>query len=95
MLQRYAAATGAPLLAVAGNVDDKLDAAEQQLLPGHRLAQLAGWKVLLVHIVASGPGSKGGAPNHLSLLDMALYQTQAQRAAHHSNATRPVLNLTK
>jgi predicted phosphodiesterase len=59
VLQLYAEATGTPLLAVAGNVDDKLDAADKQLLPQHRLVQAAGWKLLVCHIVASGPTAKG------------------------------------
>jgi predicted phosphodiesterase len=58
VLELYAAA-GTPLLAVAGNVDDKLDAADRQLLPQHRLLQVAGWKLLACHIVAPGPAAKG------------------------------------
>lgn len=59
VLQLYAEATGVPLLAIAGNVDGKLDAADRQLLPQHRLVQAAGWKLLVCHIVAPGPTAKG------------------------------------
>lgn len=59
VLQLYAEATGTPLLAVAGNVDDKLDAADAQLLPQHRLMQVAGWRLLVCHIVAPGPTARG------------------------------------
>ncbi|KAF6264412.1 Metallo-dependent phosphatase-like protein [Scenedesmus sp. NREL 46B-D3] len=58
VLQLYAEATGTPLLAVAGNVDDKLDAADAQLLPQHRLMQVAGWRLLVCHIVAPGPTAR-------------------------------------
>ncbi|WIA28449.1 hypothetical protein OEZ86_010993 [Tetradesmus obliquus] len=58
VLQLYAEATGVPLLAIAGNVDGKLDAADRQLLPQHRLVQAAGWKLLVCHIVAPGPTAK-------------------------------------
>lgn len=57
VLKAFADATCTPVLAVAGNVDD--DPAAAQLLPPHRTIDAAGWKLLLVHIVAPGPGSKG------------------------------------
>jgi predicted phosphodiesterase len=57
VLKAFADATCSPVLAVSGNVDDAPGAA--QLLPPHRILVAAGWKVLLVHIVAPGPGSKG------------------------------------
>lgn len=57
VLKAFADATCTPVLAVAGNVDDDPGAA--QLLPPHRTVDAAGWKLLLVHIVAPGPGSKG------------------------------------
>lgn len=59
MLRLFAKATGARVLAVAGNVDDPLDAAEREMLPEHRLVTIAGWRILLVHIVAPGPRAKG------------------------------------
>jgi predicted phosphodiesterase len=59
VLELYVEAAGTPLLAVAGNVDDKLDAADRQLLPQHRLMQAAGWRLLVCHIVAPSPAAKG------------------------------------
>lgn len=58
VLKAYADATAAPVLAVSGNVDDVPGAA--QLLPPHRVLTVAGWKLLLVHVVAPGPQAKGG-----------------------------------
>lgn len=58
MLKAFAEATCAPVLAVAGNVDDEPGAS--QLLPDHRVLDVAGWKLLLLHIVAPSPKSKGG-----------------------------------
>lgn len=57
VLKAYAEATAAPLLAVSGNVDDVPGTA--QLLPPHRVLEVAGWKLLLVHIVAPSLQSKG------------------------------------
>eukprot|EP00878_Enallax_costatus_P026809 GHUV01028809.1.p1 GENE.GHUV01028809.1~~GHUV01028809.1.p1 ORF type:complete len:241 (+),score=38.16 GHUV01028809.1:738-1460(+) len=58
VLQLYAKGTCAAILAVAGNVDDKLDAGGHQMLPDHRLVTIAGWKILLTHVVAPGPQAK-------------------------------------
>eukprot|EP00879_Flechtneria_rotunda_P032976 GHRR01036482.1.p1 GENE.GHRR01036482.1~~GHRR01036482.1.p1 ORF type:complete len:143 (+),score=52.56 GHRR01036482.1:1062-1490(+) len=58
VLQQLATSTSTPVLAVAGNVDDKLDAAGHCMLPSHRVIHAAGWVVLLVHIVAAGPATK-------------------------------------
>lgn len=60
VLKAFAAATGAPVLAVSGNVDDSPGRDTQELLPTHRLLEMAGWRLLLVHIVTPGPTSKGG-----------------------------------
>lgn len=57
VLKAFAEATCAPVLAVSGNVDGVPGAA--QLLPPHRVIDGAGWKLLLVHIVAPGPKQKG------------------------------------
>jgi predicted phosphodiesterase len=57
VLKAFTEATCAPVLAVSGNVDDVPGAA--QLLPPHRVVHAAGWKLLLVHIVAPGPKQKG------------------------------------
>jgi predicted phosphodiesterase len=57
VLKALAEATCAPVLAVSGNVDDAPGAAQQ--LPPHRVIDAAGWKLLLVHIVAPGPKQKG------------------------------------
>jgi hypothetical protein len=51
ILKAFAAATGAPVLAVSGNVDDRPDTETEGLLPSHRLLSVAGWRLLLVHIV--------------------------------------------
>jgi hypothetical protein len=48
------------VLAVSGNVDDRPDRDTEELLPPHRLLTVAGWRLLLVHIVAPGPATKGG-----------------------------------
>jgi len=48
------------VLAVSGNADDNLDREGKNLLPEYRLTHQAGWKILLVHIVAPGPQAKGG-----------------------------------
>lgn len=56
VLKAFADATCSPVLAVAGNVDDAPGAA--QLLPPHRVVDAASWRLLLVHVVAPGPGSK-------------------------------------
>lgn len=61
MLRHFTDATGTPLLAVAGNVDDQLDAAGSVMLPGHRLVTAGGWQILLTHVVAPGPAAKGAA----------------------------------
>lgn len=65
LLQQYAKGTCTSILAVAGNVDDKLDAVGRQMLPEHRVVTIAGWKILLTHIVATGPQAKGQLQRHI------------------------------
>jgi hypothetical protein len=65
VLKAYAEATAAPLLAVSGNVDDVPGNA--QLLPPHRLLDVAGWKLLVVHIVAPSKQSKGRPLTHTAI----------------------------
>lgn len=76
ILKAYAKATGAPLLAVSGNVDDVGVKGASQLLPPHRVLDVSGWKLLLTHIVAPGPTHKGwssvghaGSPMFVSCAD--------------------------
>lgn len=66
VLNAYAEATAAPLLAVSGNVDDVPGTA--QLLPPHRVLEVAGWKLLLVHIVAPSLQSKGAQLAHTAMV---------------------------
>lgn len=65
VLKAFAEATTSPILAVSGNVDDTPSAS--QLLPPHRVVDVAGWRLLLVHIVASAATSKGGLKKVLTI----------------------------